>query len=289
MRRKAGRPWLFFTLFVASIGALCGPAVAACPGSSLTNGTIANANDVMTWLNCKAPLDSANFSGNIGIGAASLDSGLTISREGANYGQGLYLDIYSPNPGFGGSATLTRIYSARGTAGNQYYFTKYVNASGLQHTVDSAGDGFFAGELQVGSLASASATALCITSTTSGTLATCSSSIRYKEQVQDAPFGLKEVGLMRPVIFKWKGRTERDFGLIAEEVAAVNPLFVTRKDGKIEGVKYPQLTAVLIAAVKQQQAEISELEAQNRELGFRLARLERRATDREKMDSRERQ
>jgi hypothetical protein len=46
--------------------------------------------------------------------------------------------------------------------------------------------------------------------------------------------------------------------LIAEEVAEVEPLLVTRNDkGVIEGVKYDQISVVLINAVKEQQVEIS--------------------------------
>jgi len=46
-------------------------AYAACPGSPLVNGTIANADQVMGWLDCKAPLDSAALTGNVSINAAS--------------------------------------------------------------------------------------------------------------------------------------------------------------------------------------------------------------------------
>jgi hypothetical protein len=130
------------------------------------------------------------------------------------------------------------------------------------------------GSIRVDALASASATALCINASV---LSTCSSSIRYKEQVKDASFGLKEIGRMRPVTFKWRDRDGLDFGLIAEEVAAINPLFVTHKNGRIEGVKYAQLTAVLIGALKQQQAKIATLEARNTGLEARLHRLELRA------------
>jgi hypothetical protein len=101
-------------------------------------------------------------------------------------------------------------------------------------------------EVKVDTFASASATTVC---ENGNVLSSCSSSIRYKEKVKPAPFGLNEVMEMQPVTFKWKGRDENDFGLVAEEVEKVNPLFVTYKDGEIEGVKYPQLTAVLIRAV----------------------------------------
>jgi hypothetical protein len=133
------------------------------------------------------------------------------------------------------------------------------------------------GRIQVDTLASASSTSLCITATTNGVIATCSSSIRYKEDVRVASFGLKEVEAMRPVTFKWKGRNEQDFGFVAEEVAKIDARYVTYKDGKIEGVKYPQLTAVLAGAVKElkaandlQAAEMARLQARNTALQAQL-------------------
>src|SRR6202012_3121856 len=57
------------------------------------------------------------------------------------------------------------------------------------------------GQVQVDTLASATSTAVCITAVPNGVLATCSSSIRYKERVRSAAFGLAEVMAMRPVTF----------------------------------------------------------------------------------------
>jgi Chaperone of endosialidase len=111
------------------------------------------------------------------------------------------------------------------------------------------------GEIHVGTLAAASGTSIC---RNGNVLSSCSSSIRYKENVKDAPFGLKDVMKMRPVTFKWKGRDENDLGFIAEEMAKVNPLFVSYEHGRIEGVKYPQLTSVLANAIKEQQAQIKQ-------------------------------
>lgn len=123
------------------------------------------------------------------------------------------------------------------------------------------------GQIKVDTLASASGTSLCINA---NVIASCSSSLRYKENIRSAHFGLKEIEAMRPVTFKWKGRDEQDLGLIAEEVAKIDAKFVTYKAGRIEGVKYPQLTAVLVNAVKElkaandgQAAEIARLRAQN--------------------------
>jgi hypothetical protein len=55
-----------------------------------------------------------------------------------------------------------------------------------------------------------------------------------------------------------------DIGLVAEEVAAVEPLLTTtNRKGEIEGVKYDRVGVVLINAIKEQQEEI---ESQRKEI-----------------------
>ena len=51
-----------------------------------------------------------------------------------------------------------------------------------------------------------------------------------------------------------------DLGLGDEDVAAIEPLFVTyNAKGDVEGVKYDRIGVVLVNAVKEQQAEIEIL------------------------------
>ena len=100
-------------------------------------------------------------------------------------------------------------------------------------------------------------------------LSACSSSLRYKTNIADLSSGLSLVNQLRPVTFDWKESKAHDLGLVAEEVAEVEPLLVTRNDkGEIEGVKYDRISALLINAMKEQQSQIESLKA-------RLAALER--------------
>ena len=63
---------------------------------------------------------------------------------------------------------------------------------------------------------------------------------------------------LRPISFTWKEDGLADLGLGAEEVARVEPRLTFRnKQGEIEGVKYNQVSAVLVNAVQQQQAQIT--------------------------------
>ena len=51
-------------------------------------------------------------------------------------------------------------------------------------------------------------------------------------------------------------------GFIAEQVAAIDPLLATYdSDGQIQGVKYPQMTAVLVNAIQEQQQQIESLKS----------------------------
>lgn len=81
--------------------------------------------------------------------------------------------------------------------------------------------------------------------------------MRYKEQIRSFRAGLDLLQRLRPVTFNWKATGEHDLGLIAEEVAEIEPLLITHnKNGEIEGVKYDQLNIVLINAVREQQGII---------------------------------
>jgi hypothetical protein len=96
----------------------------------------------------------------------------------------------------------------------------------------------------------------------SKSLASCSSSRRYKDNIEDFKSGLSLVERLRPVTFDWKSNKQHDVGFVAEEVAEVEPLLATYNEtGQIEGVKYAQITTVLVNAVKEQQAQIEALKA----------------------------
>jgi hypothetical protein len=124
------------------------------------------------------------------------------------------------------------------------------------------------------SLASAGALSVCRNS--NNQLSTCSSSIRYKTKIADFASGLSLINRLRPVTFDWKESKARDLGLVAEEVAAVEPLLVVHNDkGEIEGVKYDHLSAVFINAFKEQQAQIKSQAEALKNLQTRLASLER--------------
>ena len=117
------------------------------------------------------------------------------------------------------------------------------------------------GVLNLQVLGTAGTTTLCRNGTND--VSTCSSSLRYKDDVASFHGGLDIVDRLRPISFTWKATGQPDIGLAAEEVAEVEPLLAFRNDkGEIEGVNYPQLTVVLVNALRQQEARLRrEIEA----------------------------
>lgn len=97
----------------------------------------------------------------------------------------------------------------------------------------------------------------------SNEIATCSSSIRYKKQVENYKTGLDMIDQLRPVSYQWKETEAEDLGFIAEEIAEIDERLITRNEGgTIEGVKYDRLTTILVNAIKEQQQEIDLLKEQ---------------------------
>jgi len=91
--------------------------------------------------------------------------------------------------------------------------------------------------------------------------AQCSSSRRYKDNIEDFRGGLDVVRRLRPVTFNWKSNGAKDIGFVAEEINEVEPLLNNfNENGEVEGVKYAQVTTVLVNAVKEQQTQIEQLE-----------------------------
>ena len=109
---------------------------------------------------------------------------------------------------------------------------------------------------------------------TSGLLGHLSSSRRYKEYIKPMDKASEAVFALKPVTFRYKKEIDRTqspaFGLIAEEVAEVNPNLVARNaQGRPESVHYEMVNAMLLneflkehRRVQEQQKEIDNLKAE---------------------------
>ncbi|HOW37108.1 MAG TPA: tail fiber domain-containing protein [Candidatus Pacearchaeota archaeon] len=77
---------------------------------------------------------------------------------------------------------------------------------------------------------------------------------------------LEKVLKLQGVSFDWKATGEPSIGLIAQDVEKVYPEAVATDANGIKSIDYSKLVAVLIEAVKEQQAQIDALEKEVAEL-----------------------
>jgi len=145
-------------------------------------------------------------------------------------------------------------------------------AIGIASTPDKLGVN---GTMSLATLGSAGATALCRNA--SNQISTCSSSARYKSNIDSFTAGLSLIEQLHPVSFNWRDGGMADMGLVAEEVSAVEPLLTTTNaSGQVEGVKYDRVAVVLVNAIKEQQAQLEEQERRNGAQRTRIDALEKR-------------
>ena len=144
-------------------------------------------------------------------------------------------------------------------------------------TVTTSGAVTIGGVVTLNSVGSAGGLQLC--RNLFNQISQCSSSLRYKSNVAALDSGLELINRLHPVTFDWKQNGERDLGLVAEDVAKVEPLLVTHNDkGEIEGVKYDRIGVVLLNAVKEQQ-QIIERQQQQIEALMKLICASRRKAE----------
>jgi hypothetical protein len=97
-------------------------------------------------------------------------------------------------------------------------------------------------------------------------LGTLSSSRRYKDEIRLMAKASEAILSLRPVSFRYKKQIDPtrslSFGLIAEEVAQVDPDLVTPdRDGKPETVRYEAINAMLLNEFLKEHRTVQELKA----------------------------
>jgi hypothetical protein len=118
-----------------------------------------------------------------------------------------------------------------------------------------------------------------------GQLGIAISSERFKGDIHDMDAASDALMQLRPVTFRYKSEASEarsvQYGLIAEEVAAVYPqLVVYGPDGQVESVQYHQLPALLLNEVQKQRQEVQRQHQTIQELNERISALEALLGDR---------
>ena len=89
------------------------------------------------------------------------------------------------------------------------------------------------------------------------------SSERFKTNIKTIETPIDTLSKLRGVTYDWKGNGASDVGFIAEEVGKVVPEVVDFEENGTDATSmdYSRLTAILVEAVKEQQATISSLKS----------------------------
>lgn len=215
---------------------------------------------------------------------------LTLEGRYGGYGAGISFKSKTSSGG-------TQVEMARITAdGESAWDTTAANQDAglnLYTTLDGVSSKKFninsAGRIMTGTAASSpynltTASAANVMVDSSGYLYRSTSSIKYKTNVQDYQRGLSDVMALRPVTYQSKGkgdiaaRAEKTkklkkdeampaahtfVGFIAEEVhaAGLTEFVQYAEDGTPDALGYAQMTALLVKAIQEQQAQIAALQA----------------------------
>jgi hypothetical protein len=107
-------------------------------------------------------------------------------------------------------------------------------------------------------------------------LGTQSSSRRFKKEIKPMDKASEAILALKPVTFHYKSDTKGmpQFGLIAEEVAEVNPDLVVRdENGEIYSVRYDAVNAMLLNEFLKEHDNVQKLEARLKEQAAQIQKV----------------
>jgi len=193
---------------------------------------LANTGDQNTATGAGALLSHTAGGGNTANGAFALFSNTTGQNNTANGVQALYNNTGNSSTalGFGAGFGVT-------TANN-------VICIGTQGSNVSLS--CFIGHIR--GITTANADAIPVLIDSRGQLGTLSSSRRFKKEIKPMDKASEAILALKPVTFHYKSdhTNTPQFGLIAEDVAAVNPDLVVGDNGEIYTVRYEAVNAMLL-------------------------------------------
>lgn len=254
-------------------------------GTNVTGATIPANGSYLSAAN--NPCLSSNTAQRLCIGSAGAISanaptaGDTLTLAGLSGGRALFANYPA---GTGASNVLMQTQVSTGNASvwrlTQSGVANFdISAAATTNVVSLINGGVTsqtistAGAVGLPALASSSAPTtgtVCWTTATGNltvdtTLACLSSTIKVKQNVRPLDSGLGEVMRLFPVSYELRPEFDafhsgRQIGLIAEDVAELDPRLVAFDDnGDPRGVRYMQMTALLVKSIQQQQLEIYAL------------------------------
>jgi len=235
--------------------------------AALRNNTIADFN---TAIGADAMRENTIGQQNTAVGADALSSN-TTGNDNTACGQNALLS----NTSGGGNIALGFGAGAALTTGNSNIDIGNAGVAGESDTIRIGGGQTRTFIAAIRDVTTGVADAVNVVIDSNGQLGTMSSSKRFKKDVATMEKASEGILSLRPVTFHYKtdGTSTPQFGLIAEEVAKVNPDLVVRdKEGKPYSVRYDSVNAMLLneflkehRTVQEQQKEIDALKAELKE------------------------
>jgi hypothetical protein len=180
----------------------------------------------------------------------------------ANGYQALFSSTGLENTAYGASALLNNSTGSANTALGVFAGTGVTTASGVIAIGTSGanvGNSCFIGHIRGVTTANADAIPVLIDS--AGQLGTVSSSRRFKKEIKSMDSASEAILALKPVTFHYKSDASGtpQFGLIAEEVAEVNPDLVVRdENGEIYTVRYDAVNAMLLNEFLKERRKVEE-------------------------------
>jgi len=184
---------------------------------------------------------------NVAIGSLVAYSNFTGGGNTAVGGGGALFDNQSGNYNIAlGYAAGTR------TTGSNNILIGDIGLEGESNTIRIGGNEFGGGPQTAAFIAGISGTAVvgdAVVVDGNGQLGTVASSARFKKNIKPMDKTSEAILGLKPVSFQYRSDSKGtpQFGLIAEEVAKVNPdLVVRNRNGEIYSVRYDQVNAMLL-------------------------------------------
>jgi len=213
-------------------------------------------------------LQNNTASGNVAVGYQALLNNTSSGNSSQAFGyQALFKQTTGPNNnGFGLHALYNNVTGGSNTAIG-HGAGAAITGSG---NVDiGAGVGGVAGESNTTRIRNISTTPLStgmvVLVDSNGKLGHVVSSRRYKEEIKPMDKASEALFALKPVTFRYKGDIDpahvKMFGLIAEEVAEVNPDLVVRNaKGEVETIRFDSVNAMLLNELFKENRKVQGME-----------------------------
>ncbi len=226
--------------------------------SALFSNTIGYGNEALGW---HALYRNTRGNENKGIGGATLASNTTGSFNVA-LGNGALLRNTT------GSSNIALGHNAGDnlTIGSDNIDIGHVGFAGETNTIHIGTPGV-QGFTFIAGISGAAVTGAPVVVDSSGRLGVQVSSKRFKNAIKPMDRASEAILALKPVTFRYKKEIDPEgipqFGLVAEDVAKVNPDLVVRdKEGEPYSVHYDQVNAMLLNEFLKEHRKVEQLEKQ---------------------------